>query len=50
MSPRSIVIDEKSDTIQKIEIDFIFSEFRVVVSLPTYDKLIKFSKKIIPDA
>ena len=38
-----IIIEQTSETQQKVDIDFIFSELRVVVSLPTFERLFKFS-------
>lgn len=41
-----IIIEEKTPDCQKIDIDFIFSEFRIVVSLPTIQQVLNFTKKL----
>ena len=43
-----IVIEQKDADTQKIDIDFLFSDLQLVISLSTFERLIKFSKKLQP--
>lgn len=38
-----VIIEEKQPDCQKVDIDFIFSEFRIVISLPTIQQVLKFT-------